>query len=129
MKNAPSRRSTYFAVALALAAGVLMGFPTPDSTAQQGNRQLTQGQGEPVRVTQRRIALVIGNGAYAGVPVLKNPPNDATLVAATLKNLGFDVTSGLNQTQLQMKRLVREFGAKLRVGGGVENKQDEKGQQ
>jgi formylglycine-generating enzyme required for sulfatase activity len=119
MKNAPSRRSTYFAVALALAAGVLMGFPTPDSTAQQGNRQLTQGQGEPVRVTQRRIALVIGNGAYAGVPVLKNPPNDATLVAATLKNLGFDVTSGLNQTQLQMKRLVREFGAKLRVGGGV----------
>jgi len=49
-----------------------------------------------VYVTSRRIALVIGNGAYTAAPPLKNPPNDARDMAASLKALGFDVTSGIN---------------------------------
>src|ERR1700733_15744441 len=40
----------------------------------------------------RRLALVIGNGAYGSVPALPNPPNDAGDVAAALKRLGFEVT-------------------------------------
>ena len=33
---------------------------------------------------ERRVALVIGNGQYAYVPRLANPPNDAQLIADTL---------------------------------------------
>jgi tetratricopeptide (TPR) repeat protein len=37
----------------------------------------------------RRIALVIGNGAYKNVPALENPPRDAKLIADSLRSLGF----------------------------------------
>ncbi|MBW6398034.1 caspase family protein [Roseomonas sp. HJA6] len=40
----------------------------------------------------RRIALVIGNGAYqGGAPALANPPRDAQAMAQTLERLGFRV--------------------------------------
>src|SRR5207247_7231964 len=64
-----------------------------------------------------RVALVIGNGAYTKAPPLRNPPNDARDIAATLRALGFDVTSGINVNQRDMKRLIREFGQKLKAGG------------
>ena len=65
---------------------------------------------------QRRVALVIGNGAYKAAP-LKNPVNDATDMAAALKLLGFEVTLLTDADQQQMDRAVREFGLKLRQGG------------
>lgn len=64
----------------------------------------------------RRTALVIGNSAYLKGP-LKNPANDAHDMAASLKNLGFDVTVLIDATQQQMEHATREFGAKLRQGG------------
>ncbi len=36
-----------------------------------------------------RLALVIGNAAYAELPALKNPSNDATDMCASLRQLGF----------------------------------------
>src|SRR6516165_4010092 len=66
--------------------------------------------------SERRLALIIGNGAYTNAPPLKNPPNDARDMAAALKGLGFDVTSGININQREMKRLIREFGQKLKGG-------------
>jgi hypothetical protein len=39
----------------------------------------------------KRMALVIGNSAYKNVPTLKNPVNDAGLVAGMFKNAGFDL--------------------------------------
>lgn len=65
----------------------------------------------------RRVALVIGNAGYKSVAPLKNPVNDATDVAAALKNLGFEVTLGTDLEQREMKRLIREFGQKLKSGG------------
>jgi hypothetical protein len=85
--------------------------------AQESNRQLVQNGSQSATTNSKRIALVIGNGAYASAPPLKNPPNDARDMAATLKTLGFDVTSGVNLTQRDMKRLIREFGMKLKNGG------------
>lgn len=38
-----------------------------------------------------KVALVIGNGAYRTMPALRNPANDATLIASRLSELGFDV--------------------------------------
>ncbi len=40
--------------------------------------------------TERRTALIIGNNAYSSTP-LTNPVNDATDMAAALKQLGFTV--------------------------------------
>src|SRR5258707_4669306 len=37
----------------------------------------------------RRVALVIGNGAYQNVHPLANPPRDARLVADALRAVGF----------------------------------------
>src|SRR5271154_4520681 len=37
----------------------------------------------------KRVALVIGNGAYQNVPVLMNPKNDAQDVGKALRDLGF----------------------------------------
>ena len=39
----------------------------------------------------KRVALVVGNGAYKAQPPLDNPGNDARLVAQALANTGFDV--------------------------------------
>jgi tetratricopeptide (TPR) repeat protein len=40
-------------------------------------------------ITTRRVALVIGNGAYQNVHPLANPPRDARLVADALRAVGF----------------------------------------
>jgi Caspase domain len=114
-----NHRSTTLLAALTLvlaAAGLLVWSPNQDSHAQEPNRQLVQS-GSPNQGASKRIALVIGNGAYTKAPPLKNPPNDARDMAATLRTLGFDVTSGINTNQRDMKRLIREFGQKLKNGG------------
>jgi tetratricopeptide (TPR) repeat protein len=49
---------------------------------------LTQ-QGPAAASAGRRVALIVGNGAYRHVPALDNPPRDAKLIAATLKDVGF----------------------------------------
>jgi uncharacterized caspase-like protein len=65
-----------------------------------------------------RVALIIGNGDYGGdLGTLKNPTNDAALMADTLKGLGFDVALVENADQKAMKRAIREFGQKLRNTG------------
>lgn len=94
-----------------------LGIPAPCSMAQQDTRQLRRDQSQSNGTAQRRVALVIGNGAYTNAPPLKNPPNDARDMALTLKTLGFDVSSGININQREMKRLIRDFGQKLKTGG------------
>jgi tetratricopeptide (TPR) repeat protein len=37
----------------------------------------------------RRVALIVGNGAYKNAHPLPNPPRDAKLIAATLREVGF----------------------------------------
>ena len=66
--------------------------------------------------SEKRVALVIGNSTYSSGP-LKNPVNDARLIAKTLKDLGFDVISRENADQNQMKIAIDEFGKKIKGGG------------
>lgn len=61
----------------------------------------------------QRVALVIGNGAYAE-GALKNPINDARAMAATLRELDFEVSVLENGDRAAMQRAVVEFGRKLR---------------
>jgi tetratricopeptide (TPR) repeat protein len=44
----------------------------------------------------RRIALIIGNGAYKNVQPLDNPPRDAKLISASLHDLGFQTVTLAN---------------------------------
>ena len=70
----------------------------------------------PDAFADRRIALVIGNSAYQNVARLDNPRNDAVLMANTLQNLGFKLTSGGAQLDLDKANLdaaVQKFGAEL----------------
>jgi len=64
-------------------------------------------------LAERRVALVIGNGAYKESP-LKNPVNDARAMATKLKALGFQVIARENATKLEMERAVADFGDALR---------------
>lgn len=66
----------------------------------------------PAGAQEKRVALVIGNAAYAESP-LKNPANDARAMAGRLKELGFEVMALENATRNQMGRAVIEFGKKL----------------
>jgi uncharacterized caspase-like protein len=61
---------------------------------------------------KKRVALVIGNGNYADSP-LKNPVNDARAMAASLREMGFEVILRENANLLQMDDAVREFGRRL----------------
>lgn len=45
---------------------------------------------------EKRVALVIGNSKYQSVPALPNPPNDAEAMAASLRAIGFDSVTLLN---------------------------------
>ena len=65
----------------------------------------------------KRIVLVIGNGAYEKVGALTNPPNDARLIARTLRGLGFEVIERIDADQKTMKRALRDFGYKLDAAG------------
>jgi hypothetical protein len=60
----------------------------------------------------RRVAFVVGNGAYQNATPLPNPPIDATSMAGLLRNAGFDVVEGINLTRDKMTERLLEFGKK-----------------
>lgn len=66
----------------------------------------------------KRFALVIGNAQYKDA-ALTNPINDARDLAATLRELGFNVTLKENLGAQDMKRAIREFGDRLVAENGV----------
>ncbi|MHC1702028.1 MAG: caspase domain-containing protein [Humidesulfovibrio sp.] len=65
---------------------------------------------------ERRVALVIGNGAYRQGP-LKNPANDARDMAAALKSVGFEVILRENAGLRQMNEAIDQFWGSLKKGG------------
>ena len=100
---------------------------------QQSSRSVSTSQEEPrvgsesraVRplakkvVSDKRVALVIGNSEYASAGVLRNPLNDAQAVSKSLQSLGFEVTTITNADQKKMERSIGEFGKKLKQNKGV----------
>jgi len=64
----------------------------------------------------KRVALVVGNGAYKSVTPLTNPTNDARLIAKTLASLGFTLIGGgarINLDKAGFDQAVRAFGEAL----------------
>jgi uncharacterized caspase-like protein len=62
---------------------------------------------------EKRVALVIGNAAYQNAPPLRNPSNDATDIAAKLRDLGFDVVEGIDLGKRDMEKRIRAFAEQL----------------
>lgn len=60
----------------------------------------------------KRVALIIGNAAYAEAP-LRNPVNDARAMAAKLEGFGFEVIRLENGTKAQMERALAKFASRL----------------
>src|SRR5438874_12168092 len=63
-------------------------------------------------LADKRVAFVVGNGAYKNVAPLPNPAVDAKSMAKVLRNVGFDVVEGTNLTRDQMTEKLLDFGKK-----------------
>lgn len=75
--------------------------------------------GEAVHAqAENRLALVIGNAAYRNSPLV-NPVNDARLMEGALREAGFEVIKAENASLREMRRLLRDFGDRLKARGGV----------
>jgi len=72
----------------------------------------------PPVYSARQLALVIGNSQYE-YRSLDNPVNDATDIAAKLRQMGFEVTLKLDLNQVKMGRAIRAFTTRLANNSGV----------
>ncbi|MCP3477110.1 caspase family protein [Bradyrhizobium sp. CCGUVB1N3] len=87
----------------------------PTSTAQQttapaGQQASTTPAPSPAPAGRgKRMPLIIGNGAYAHVKALPNPPNDARAVAKSLRDIGFAVSEGIDLDRAAMQKMTRDF--------------------
>jgi len=79
---------------------------------------LAAGAPGPVRAQQqeKRIALVVGNGAYAKSP-LATTANDAGLIAQTLQAAGFDVVGARDLDGDTLRKSFRDFIQKAQASG------------
>ncbi len=66
---------------------------------------------------EKRVALVIGNGAYEDAPLV-NPVHDAEDMARAVVRYGFTTMKHLNVDRKEMRRAIRRFGQAI-GGGGV----------
>ena len=66
------------------------------------------------RVTDKRVALVIGNANYVNATKLPNPVNDATAVSVMLESAGFTVETRTDLGNIEMRRVIRDFSDQTR---------------
>jgi caspase domain-containing protein len=85
--------------------------PPPPQTAPSVPQQTTASPpaSVPGPGAGLRVALVIGNGAYAHVKALPNPPNDARSIAKSLRDIGFAVSRGIDLDRAAMQKMTRDF--------------------
>lgn len=86
-------------------AAMTAGLPLPSPAASKSE------SGKPAIPGPRKVALIVGNGAYRNVQPLANPPRDAKLIADTLRSLGFaTVTLAPDLTRDKFFAALHEFG-------------------
>jgi len=76
---------------------------------------LIAGPPAGAQTPEPRVALVIGNAAYASGS-LQNALNDAGLVAEALRSIGFDIVDGADLSQADLVRTIRDFVGKVEAG-------------
>lgn len=73
--------------------------------------------GFAARGAEKRVALVIGNGAYRNAPGLRNPANDALAVSGALRRIGFEVVTG---TDLDLQGMIEKLRAYRAASEGAD---------
>jgi uncharacterized caspase-like protein len=64
---------------------------------------------------EKRVALVLANSAYQNVAQLTNPANDGAVMAATLKDAGFDIVEFRRDLPAaETRRALRDFADRAR---------------
>src|SRR6266705_1962125 len=64
---------------------------------------------------EKRVALVLGNSAYQNVEQLPNPVSDGAIIAAKLKEAGFDVVDSRHDLPAaETRRALRDFADRSR---------------
>ena len=66
-----------------------------------------------VSPAKRRVALVVGNGAYTSAPTLRNPTKDARKIGEVLARHGFHVIEGHDLGRDAMEDKLGEFEAAI----------------
>jgi tetratricopeptide (TPR) repeat protein len=125
-KGDKDRALAEYRKALALKAKWVMEHRAQDEALARLTALATSGQSVPAagaarepaspataalsRAPEKRIALVIGNGAYSNVKALKNADSDARAVAASFRRLGFEVIEKHDLTLPQLTAELKSFG-------------------
>jgi uncharacterized caspase-like protein len=66
-------------------------------------------------LAEKRVALVVGNSAYANVVGLTNPAHDAAAITTMFQKAGFDVVESRHDLKnAEMRRALRDFTDKAR---------------
>lgn len=98
-KDLAQARADYRAAAYSLTKFDELDVARARAVAQERLAALTPQA--PAGATGRRVALVIGNGAYKNVHALPNPPRNSKLIANALRDVGF-------QTVISVSDLTRD---------------------
>ena len=75
--------------------------------------------GSPAKA-DKRVALVVGNSSYRNITRLDNPRNDASLMAETLRSIGFELVGGralIDLDKASLDKAVQDFGNQLTAAG------------
>jgi hypothetical protein len=125
LKDTAMKKSVYRLVLMLLAASSLLltqstivyAKKNKITATQQGNsqHQATSATNVTPVSNGNRVALVIGNSSYVGMP-LDNPVNDASDMAEKLHSLGFEVIERKNLKLKQIGLTLSEFRNKLKPG-------------
>ena len=83
--------------------------PSQPAPAAEMLKRADAEKAKTEKQTVRRVALVIGNSAYARVRPLPNPTNDARAMAKSLREIGFVVTEGTDLDRAAMQATIRDF--------------------
>lgn len=68
-------------------------------------------------VAPKRLAFVIGNGAYRSIPALQNALNDAGATRSVLQEAGFEVVPATDATLGEMRGALDQFVERVRDAG------------
>ena len=101
------------------ASAVEAELPDASETKRTAGQAAGLGEGLYCPEGETRVALVIGNSNYAAVSTLKNPANDAAVMARTLRDLCFTVIERRDLDQIGIQRAIAEFGDAMQGAQGT----------
>ncbi|MFN0044013.1 MAG: caspase domain-containing protein, partial [Alphaproteobacteria bacterium] len=120
--SADRRRATFIEAAYASADEGVCEVLSPDPAYV--DEMLSQLQPDGAKKYERRVALVVGNGAYQKVTRLTNPPNDANSMARLFRAIGFTVYRAIDVTEAGLGDCFSRFKADLEISDANATKAD-----